>query len=29
MDLIRSQTGIRAFRDVLMFGRVLAEKKAA
>jgi nitrite reductase (NADH) large subunit len=29
MELIRSQTSIRAFRDVLMFGRALAEKKAA
>ena len=29
LDLIRSRTSIRAYRDVLMFGRVLAERKAA
>jgi len=29
LDLIRSRSSIRAFRDVLMFGRALAERKAA
>ena len=29
LDLIRSRSSIRPFRDVLMFGRVLAERKAA